>query len=368
MPEVAVPPPGGEPVKPAAARIYVMPEQFLAVTRGAGLPVQKAPPPPVAAAVQQGKAAAAPAPPKPAPAPAAPVAPTPGTPTGLPAVASAKAGPGIPMEEGKRKMIVIWGGVAAVILIGGGLAAFFALRSVKPPAPPTPPAPRPVNVAPPAPVNIPPVNIAPPTTPEPEPEPPPPAPDRDTDSDGLTDAEELLIGTDIGLADSDGDSYPDAQELVNLYNPAGVAPQRLLDAGLVYAYEHPTQGWSIYLPRQWSIAATGQEQRELLVNLGINTEEVLIRSATASMLGTCEGTERAVVRTKRGAEGCRSTAMIPLEGEAFGTVAEFSLGEGGLTLHMEFRLAATVPSSRYPHLFEMIVQSFAGPANEGMEN
>ncbi|MBI4434674.1 hypothetical protein HY635_02560, partial [Candidatus Uhrbacteria bacterium] len=143
------------------SKIYVMPEQFLTLTRAAGLPLPKAPPPPVQPQVPTPAGVGIPTPPKadvgtaPTPVAAAP------PPSSLPAEALAKAGPGIPMEEGKRKMIVIWGIVGAVILIGGGLAAFFALRSVKPP---TPPAPRPINVPPVniAPVNVPPVNIAPP--------------------------------------------------------------------------------------------------------------------------------------------------------------------------------------------------------------
>jgi hypothetical protein len=261
------------------------------------------------------------------------------------------------MEEGKRKMVVIWGGVAAVILIGGGLAAFFALRSVKPPTPPAPPVPRPTNVAP---VNVPPVNVPPVNEPPvnlpPVNEPPPPAPDRDTDSDGLTDAEELLLGTDIALADSDRDGYADALELQNLYNPAGVAPQRLLDAGLVYEYEHPTQGWKIYLPRQWSIAATDQEQKELIVTTPASGESVVIRTGlipecTAREGGPDLGDE---FTTKRGAIGLRTTAgdeKTPMT--CFRLAADQYVG-------LEHRTSD--PPYRFPRLFEVVVQSFAGPS------
>jgi len=43
----------------------------------------------------------------------------------------------------------------------------------------------------------------------------------DTDGDGLTDLEETLLGTNKALVDTDADTYPDASELSNLYNPAG---------------------------------------------------------------------------------------------------------------------------------------------------
>jgi len=255
------------------------------------------------------------------------------------------------MEEGKRKMVVIWGIVGGVILIGGGLAAFFALRSVKPPTPPAPRPTAPINAAP---VNVaptpppPPTNIAPPA-PEPGPEPEPaPAADKDTDADGLTDAEELLIGTDIGLADSDGDSYADALELANLYNPAGVAPQRILDAGLVYEYEHPTQGWKMYIPRAWSIAATDQEQQELVVTTQASGESFTITNRGAEIgASLCEGL--ADMQTKRGANGCRNpSAPIAVIGLPLGNA-----------LSIEHHVAT--PSARYPHIFDMMVQSFAVP-------
>lgn len=251
------------------------------------------------------------------------------------------------MEEGKRKMFVVWGIVGGVILVGGGLAAFFVLRSVPPAPTPAPPTPAPVNVTPPPPP--PPVNVAPPP-PEPEPEPEPaPAADQDTDRDGLTDAEEILLGTDVNLADSDRDSYPDATELQNLYNPAGVAPQRILDAGLVYEYEHPTHGWKMYVPRAWSIAATDQEQREIVITTQASGESFTITDRGAEVgAGLCQGL--AEMQTKRGANGCRNPGT-PM------AVIGLPLGNA---LTIEHHIAT--PPARYPHIFDMMVQSFAVPA------
>lgn len=42
---------------------------------------------------------------------------------------------------------------------------------------------------------------------------------KDTDSDGITDAEEQQLGTDINKADTDGDGYTDKQELDAGYDP-----------------------------------------------------------------------------------------------------------------------------------------------------
>lgn len=264
------------------------------------------------------------------------------------------------MGKGKRKMIAVWGIVGGIILIGGGLAAFLALRSVGPQAPPS----RPTNVAPanmvsqptvnePS-VNVPPVN-----------EPLSSAPDRDTDRDGLTDAEELLLGTDAALADTDRDGYDDALELMNLYNPSGIAPQRLLDAGLVYEYKHPTLGWSVYIPRSWTIAAIGQEQQHFQINTGSPGEQIILDAYTNPERFTVE---EAAVRfwptivrpdpslvltsaTKRGAELARLTGDVHRALIAIG---------GDRVIIASHNVRAEPP--RYLRLFEMIVQSFAAPA------
>lgn len=45
--------------------------------------------------------------------------------------------------------------------------------------------------------------------------------DRDTDGDGLSDAKETELGTDVTRADTDGDGYTDSQELAAGYDPLG---------------------------------------------------------------------------------------------------------------------------------------------------
>lgn len=74
----------------------------------------------------------------------------------------------------------------------------------------------------------------------------------DTDSDGLTDLEEGLYGTDIKKPDADGDGFLDGNEVFHLYNPAGVAPVRLLDSALVKVNTAPV-GWVMSVPTPWTI-------------------------------------------------------------------------------------------------------------------
>ena len=45
--------------------------------------------------------------------------------------------------------------------------------------------------------------------------------DADTDGDGLSDQEEMFLGTDINKADTDDDGYPDGAEIEAGYNPLG---------------------------------------------------------------------------------------------------------------------------------------------------
>lgn len=166
----------------------------------------------------------------------------------------------------------IWG---VVILLAAGVvgAVYLLLSSATPPtatnttntissASPAPPTPEP---SPAEPSNALTNEPAPPETPtEPPVEPPPtePAPTlppatqlpsgADTDADGLTDAEEILYGTDTSKPDSDGDGFTDKQELVNGYNPAGSG--RLIESVLVKTYTSATTPqFTINYPAAWTV-------------------------------------------------------------------------------------------------------------------
>ena len=78
----------------------------------------------------------------------------------------------------------------------------------------------------------------------------------DADSDGLTDAEETILGTNPLKADSDGDTYGDLSELINGYNPAGAGD---LSANFALSvYKSGSIGYSALIPTAWSIKETGQ--------------------------------------------------------------------------------------------------------------
>ncbi len=89
-------------------------------------------------------------------------------------------------------------------------------------------------------------------------------PSSDLDNDGLTDTEEALFNTDINNEDTDGDNYNDGLEVRNLYNPAGTAPIRIAESGLVETYNNMEFGYSIIYPADWIRRSIDNTSREVI--------------------------------------------------------------------------------------------------------
>ncbi|MDQ7815133.1 MAG: hypothetical protein RDU25_05010 [Patescibacteria group bacterium] len=78
----------------------------------------------------------------------------------------------------------------------------------------------------------------------------------DTDADGLTDAEEVLLGTNNQIADTDGDGFKDGSETVNLYSPSAASRQLSADpnfSAAVWEAKTPVKSfaWSFLRPQTW---------------------------------------------------------------------------------------------------------------------
>lgn len=86
----------------------------------------------------------------------------------------------------------------------------------------------------------------------------------DIDLDQLTDIEEALYSIDSGTWDTDGDGYYDGQEIVNLYNPKGFAPVKLIDSGLLREYVNPFSDYRIYYPIVWQRGGVDPEEKQVL--------------------------------------------------------------------------------------------------------
>jgi len=77
----------------------------------------------------------------------------------------------------------------------------------------------------------------------------------DSDNDGLTDAEETLLGISTSTPDTDGDGYLDGAELINLYNPAGVG--KLTANSRIALYENKTFSYDLLYPAIWQTSVNG---------------------------------------------------------------------------------------------------------------
>ncbi|MBN1334411.1 MAG: hypothetical protein JXB39_00460 [Deltaproteobacteria bacterium] len=80
--------------------------------------------------------------------------------------------------------------------------------------------------------------------------------DIDSDMDGLLDDEERRLGTDPGLADTDGDGYNDGKETESYTDPLN-------------ANDHPLKGgWDMGSCR-WDIEATGNAVGDIAENFAL---------------------------------------------------------------------------------------------------
>jgi len=79
----------------------------------------------------------------------------------------------------------------------------------------------------------------------------------DSDYDGLSDAEESLLGTNGGASDSDADGFGDLSELLNLYNPAG-SGLLVVNTG-IERYVSLKYAYLFYYPSAWNLSQVGGE-------------------------------------------------------------------------------------------------------------
>jgi len=174
------------------------------------------------------------------------------------------APPSAPEAKKGSKVWLLVPIIALVLLVGIGFGIWYFLKP-KTSAPAQPSVTLPSTVTPqPQPEPAPEPEPEPATTteeaapaPEPEPAVTPAAPEADVDGDGLTTAEEELYGTDPNKADTDDDGFSDSVEVVNLYNPAGFKPTKLVEAGLVMPYEGLS--YEVLRPAKWELGPPGKD-------------------------------------------------------------------------------------------------------------
>ena len=100
-----------------------------------------------------------------------------------------------------------------------------------------------------------------------------PAPD--SDSDGLSDAEELLIGSNTKLPDSDADGYEDLSELTNLFNPSGEG--LLVDNENFEKYTNKTFSYQLIKPLSWSMSKFGGDDSVMFEAVNSQFIQVIVQ-------------------------------------------------------------------------------------------
>jgi competence protein ComGC len=115
----------------------------------------------------------------------------------------------------------------------------------------------------------------------------------DLDEDGLSDKEEILLGTSDNNSDSDGDGYDDIVELENLYNPAGEGV--LKNNSNIESYSNNSYGYKLLYPTLWERSDLGgddiimfnsEENHFIQVIAQKNTNSLSIREWLSEQLGT----------------------------------------------------------------------------------
>lgn len=322
MPDPVVPSQPGVTKEPV---IYTIPEQFYGLAAKAQLPREQAMTKAVVAAPTT--TVITPAPPKPA-----------------------------PPSKSKKWMLIP--AIALLLLIGMGVAVWWFLREPPAAQPTTPVVTLPTPVPEPQP------------TPEPEPQPEPvpePLVAKDTDNDGLTDEEEERIyKTDMTKSDTDEDGYSDSVEVINLYNPAGFKPTKLIEAKLVQLYVSTTGTFQVLYPSVVSPPENNVPTRFLFggfeyfeITREQNTEEQSVLDWYLTRNSGISPVQVQQFFTKSGLEGVRSpdgmTAYIAIDGAVYrlANVIVVSDGSGdGLAL----------PQTRPDELratFTMFINSFS---------
>lgn len=260
----------------------------------------------------------------------------------------------LPAARISHRTLLIGGISVAFIMVVGGAAWYFTaplrVPKVAAPAPvvqapvETPVAPPPVEATTPTPPVEAPVVIPPPAS----------IPSEDTDSDGLTNAEEQVLTTLPNNPDTDNDGFLDGHEAINLYNPAGFQPERLVDAGLVHEYKDVPQKLSFFYPAPWSIASADDSGKDITVTslTGETFTLSVIPNEKRQTLDSWYQEQNATVGagTNPIVTKARVQGILALDGRT----AFFA--HGSSIIAIRYNTTAEGPLL-YPHLFEMLLVS-----------
>ncbi|MFH1522981.1 MAG: hypothetical protein ABIE43_04170 [Patescibacteria group bacterium] len=98
---------------------------------------------------------------------------------------------------------------------------------------------------------------------------------RDNDKDGLTDAEEALLGSLSNSLDSDSDGYDDLMEVINLFNPVG--KDKLINNPKIREYINKTFEYSLLYPASWSKNIVGGDDSVMFKSSNNHLLQVIVQ-------------------------------------------------------------------------------------------
>lgn len=101
----------------------------------------------------------------------------------------------------------------------------------------------------------------------------------DSDNDGLTDTEEILLGTATSTPDTDSDGYLDGAEILNLYDPAS-AGELAVNPGIAL-YENKTFNYSVLYPKVWQTSANGGDDSMMFKSADNQFFQIIVQPNTA---------------------------------------------------------------------------------------
>lgn len=250
-----------------------------------------------------------------------------------------------------------------------------------PPVTPTPPSNTPDGSTPtgtpPPPETVPPSTSQPPTTTPPATPPSgstviePDKTDRtltsapDRDADGLSDEEEVVLGTDAAVADTDGDGFFDGKEIGNLFSPNSPDPaKKLWETNVVNKYHHPTLGYELLYPSAWVARSTTSDGQEIVFAAATGANITVTAVANTERLTPAQWYAKQYpssgaatsITTKSGLNGVVSPT---------GLVAVFAMGGSGSDWIVRFQYLATASSvATYKSLYQVMVSSFQLPTTK----
>lgn len=103
-------------------------------------------------------------------------------------------------------------------------------------------------------------------------------PGTDEDQDGLTNSEEVALGTNSKVVDSDGDGYADLSEVNNDYNPTGTG--KLSEDKSLKGYLNTTFNLSLIYPGSWDLKVASTEDSVIMTAPDKQFIQVLVQPNT----------------------------------------------------------------------------------------